>query len=146
MSTNLASTAETSGDPATILVIEDSEDILDLIQVALAQKGYSIAGVSTEAQAFEAWQRCHGHVDLLITDVHLGVTGSGLTVAEQFLQLNACLKVLIVTGSVEPSFLQRIEADYHVIRKPFQIAELQREVERLLQARRTSLAKVPANR
>src|SRR5947207_1101900 len=61
--------------PATIVLVEDSEDLRELMALCLRGGGYRVVATEDADEAFEAVRR--ERPDLVVTDLLLGIT-SGL--------------------------------------------------------------------
>jgi DNA-binding response OmpR family regulator len=82
---------------ATVLVIEDSEPVLDLMSTVLRRAGYRVEGVTDGQQALDLFSR--EHCDLVLLDVNLpGI--SGWEVLER-LRERSGIPIAMVTGISE---------------------------------------------
>lgn len=109
---------------ARILVVEDSDDVRQLLCVALADEGHAAHGVKTAAEGSRALER--GNYELLIADMRLP-DGSGAQLAEK--ARHRAVEALLTTG--HPEEMRRLELrgiDY--LRKPFPLKDLARLVDR----------------
>jgi DNA-binding response OmpR family regulator len=109
---------------ARILVVEDSDDVCQLLCVALAHEGHAAHGVKTAAEGSRALER--GNYEVMIADMRLP-DGSGAELAEK--ALTRAIEPLLTTG--HPEEMRRLELrgiDY--LRKPFLLRDLARLVDR----------------
>ncbi len=109
-----------------VLIVEDDFEVQGLIAEFLDQCGYRIA-VANERSVGEAILR-NTNPALMIADVKVrgGDCFALLRIAE-----GMGTKVLLISG--EPQSVERLEGGpLPILHKPFRLAELQREVKRLL--------------
>ncbi|MBV8888633.1 MAG: CBS domain-containing protein [Alphaproteobacteria bacterium] len=117
---------------ASLLVVEDEEDIRELLTAMLADDGHQCAeaGTCAAARALIEAQR----FDLVITDVKLP-DGTGIDVARAAKQ--AGTGCLLVTGDANQ--MQRLQfRDEEYLAKPFRASELRERVRKLLPAARVA--------
>ncbi|MBE7520051.1 MAG: response regulator [Thermoflexaceae bacterium] len=110
-----------------ILLAEDEQTISKLIQKVLAAAGHDVVGVTSAAEAIE---RLAGNGwDLLLLDLNLD-DGDGLPVIDAIARLGKHPPVVVMTG--ESDFEDGATAGpvAGVLRKPFDLDELERIVER----------------
>ncbi|MGP1615819.1 MAG: ATP-binding protein, partial [Pollutimonas bauzanensis] len=104
----------------TVLVVEDSPDILNLVRMVLQGAGYTVlpAASGTQALALE-----DAPVDLVLTDVVMpGMNGPEF--AERWLQLHPGVPVLYMTGYAEESVLPFSVNPDNLLLKPFKPTQL----------------------
>lgn len=123
--------------PATILAVEDSAEILELMEMALSSSGDTIICSSTAEEALRLWEQHGRSIDLMITDVRLGGSLSGLELAERLVGRRPSLRILAISGLFEAEQLSRLRGEVVLLRKPFSVSELRRSVELLLARDRT---------
>lgn len=124
---------EVTPQPATLLVVEDDQDIQSTLQDLFTMAGYRILVTTSGAAAIELLQR--EHVDLIVLDLMLPDT-SGYEVCEYVRQsTSAPTPILMLTAlNQQKHVLQGLEAgadDY--MKKPFVPDEMLLRVRRLLQ-------------
>ena len=132
----------TPASPATILVVEDSADLLDLLGFALNKQGYAVLSSLCQEQALSTWEKHRGHIDLLVTDVRLGASGSGLDLAEKLLALKPSLKVLAISGCFPTTHLPQLSGQVELLQKPFAFTDVLARVDTML---RPALAPGPSS-
>ena len=82
---------------ATVLLVEDEDQVRVLAESVLASQGHKTLTASTEDQALALVER--ENVDLLFTDIVLHTdVQAGLTLATEAVKLRPDLKVLYTTG------------------------------------------------
>ena len=125
---------------ARILVVEDSNDVQQLLCLALANEGHAAHGVETVAQGSSALEG--GNYELLIADIRLP-DGSGAELADR--ALTRGIEALLTTGHPEEmQLLERRGIGY--LRKPFPMKDMVRLVARLVAKRRLGRARDAASR
>ncbi len=117
---------------ATILFVEDESDIRDLVAAFLREAGYCVLAA---AQGEEAWQLFdrHPEIAVLLTDVMLPGETSGFSLARLACRTRPELRVIYVTGYVpQEDWLTCDKAPGPILHKPFQLAQLHRQIEEAL--------------
>jgi PAS domain S-box-containing protein len=105
----------------TVLVVEDSPDILRLVQVVLQAAGYTVIPESSGAAALE--REYSSPVDLVVTDVVMpGMNGPDFV--QRWLQRHPGTSVLYMTGYAEESVLPFSINPDNLLLKPFKPALL----------------------
>ena len=115
--------------PATILVVDDTADILALTSSVLENAGYAVLRCSGSQQALAVLRDGHD-IDLLLTDIAMpGIDGFEL--ARQARMARPLLPIAYLTG---PSHLPDGDgaALGPILKKPYRPDGLTREVEELL--------------
>jgi DNA-binding response OmpR family regulator len=116
-----------------VLVVEDEMLIGMLLADALGAMGYDVCAVEeTEAGAVAAAVRCNP--DLMIVDARLR-QGSGVSAVEEILRTGWIPHVFV---SGETSTIQALRPGAIVIQKPFRDMELNRAIQRALDATASS--------
>jgi len=116
-----------------IFVVDDLEDFRQLLEDVLSEQGYEVLSFERAADALAALQA--QAPDLLITDIRLGnENGLGLVRSIRANAETRQLPVIICTAAILD--LEGVEpiADpcLHILPKPFEIADLVRDVSDLL--------------
>lgn len=115
--------------PMRILVAEDEALVTRLLRTVLRQAGYDVHDVRSASEAIAAIRE--EDVRLVLLDMHLA-DGTGLRVLEALAELRRQLPVVLMTGEdVEPDD-PRIRLVSAILRKPFDIAELEETVRRYI--------------
>jgi len=118
---------------ATILLVEDQEDVRAVLHASLLRDGYMVMQASSGAQALEVSAAYAGKIDLLLTDVVMaGMSGRDL--ADRLVPLRPGLKVLYVSGYNEDTVLQKgvVEGLTEFLQKPFSPSALSHKVRHIL--------------
>ncbi len=127
---------------ASILVVEDEEEVRELLKDILTDGGHEVAFSSNGQKGLELFQE--KKFDLVFTD--LGMPGmSGWQVAEKIKQLSSDTPVALITGwevKKKKQELKKNGVDV-VVKKPFRVDEILRLVQEWM-AERDNHASVPA--
>ena len=116
-----------------VLVVEDEILIGMLLADALGAMGYEVCAIeATETGAVAAAARCNP--DLMIVDARLR-QGSGVSAVEEILRTGWIPHVFV---SGETSTIQALRPGAIVIQKPFRDMELDRAIQRALDATASS--------
>jgi signal transduction histidine kinase/CheY-like chemotaxis protein len=118
----------------TILVVEDNGGVRDYAKVVLSELGYRVleAGDANEALRLLA----ANSVDLLFTDVVLPGPMTGRALADKASKIRPGLPILFTTGYTRNAIVHqgRLDADVHLLNKPFTQQDLVRKIRELLDA------------
>lgn len=120
------------GPAGTVLVVEDDAEVRGYSAEILRDLGFEVRVTENAAQALEIL-RTDAELTLLFSDVGLpGVTGAEL--AEEALKLRPKLKVLLTTGYVQDTTMDRCRfvLGIQVLPKPFTRAELAEKIASVL--------------
>lgn len=110
-----------------ILIAEDEQLVTRLLRTVLEQAGYEVRDVRTVAEAVAALR--DEDIRLLLLDLHLA-DGTGLRVLDALAELRRQLPVVLMTGEEVDLEDPRARLVSAVLRKPFDVAELQEAVQR----------------
>jgi len=123
------------GAPARILVVDDDPLVIRLIIDTLLVEGHDVDSAENGVAALEKLR--HAHFDLILSDLHMPqLDGVGLYRALTEGKGHPVPKIVFLTGSVGTSDLHRFlkETGLPLLRKPFNLAELQEIVRQALAA------------
>ena len=114
-----------SADGATILVVEDSEPLRDLIFETLETMGYTALLAQDGHQAIRICMQFTGPIDLLLTDVMMPKM-KGPEVMKRVKQMRPDIGVLFMSGYTNDVTVRQgiSNADVSFIQKPFSSTEL----------------------
>lgn len=107
----------------SVLLVDDSPHMLDVLCEMLAEKGYEITRALGGEAAIEALSTCR--FDLIITDLHMGRV-SGIDVLKRAKALCPETAVIIVTGNTSATHVieaLRYNVDGYLL-KPFTMLDL----------------------
>jgi signal transduction histidine kinase len=121
----------------TILVVEDSDPVRELILGMLREKGYNVLAASDGDEALEMAEKHEGAIHLLVTDVVMPRLG-GPELAQRLLKDRPGMSVLFMSGYTDKGivFGSEIEPDRDFLQKPFTTGELARRVRGILDSTR----------
>lgn len=115
----------------TILIVEDSVEILDLAEEILSSKGYKILRASTAQQALDVL-KSHPDIEMVFTDIVMPGAMNGISLAHEVKRLYPKTSILITTGFAEDVHGRPRQSDYEIIYKPYMPQELVRKVHGVL--------------
>jgi PAS domain S-box-containing protein len=118
---------------ATILLVEDEEDVREVLRAGLMRDGHKLLEASCAADALNISAAYEGTIDMMMTDVVMSGM-SGRELADQLMPMRPGMKVLFVSGYNEDTVLQKgvIERQMEFLQKPFTRAVLSRKVREIL--------------
>ena len=111
---------------ATVLIVEDEEQVRVLAESYLREQGHHTVSAATAEEALAVFEVA-ACIDLLFTDINLqGDVSAGLGVAKQARERHADLKVLYATGqAVTDGMKAMMVEDSAVLEKPYTVEQLQ---------------------
>jgi DNA-binding response OmpR family regulator len=117
----------------TLLVVDDEQLILDLLQRALAKRGYQVLTAASVPDALTLYAQNREQIALVITDLAMPVA-DGAALALELRQMNPDLPVLVSTGITAEAEIAPLKKAgvWGVVRKPYQIQELLATIRALL--------------
>ena len=119
--------------PATVLIVEDEEDVRQLAAESLEEFGYRVLLAEDAPAAVSMLER--DTVDLLLSDIVMPGGMSGLELADQARRLRCELPVLLTTGYAEAiDHAAARRPSIELLRKPFGPRELGAKVQQMLSA------------
>jgi DNA-binding response OmpR family regulator len=113
----------------TVLVVDDEPSLRLLCRVNLELEGLRVLEAATLAEARAVLER--EHVDVAVLDVHLG-SDDGRDLLDELRAAESATRVVMLTGSVEPSSGGRFAAADRVVTKPFEPVQLVATVRELV--------------
>ena len=112
---------------ATVLLIEDNPAVADASTGLLEQLGYTVRWASN---AEAALSEIDGNgVDLVFSDIVMPGRMDGLKLARTIRDRKPELPILLTTGYSESA--RHVRSDFPVLRKPYRIQDLSRELSKL---------------
>jgi PAS domain S-box-containing protein len=113
------------GRAETILVVEDSDDVLDLARGHLTKLGYTVLVARSGEEAVAAYDAVEGRIDLLFTDIAMPGGMNGLVLASTLRERAPGLPVLLTTGYNDELVTEGPGAPgMDVLGKPYRRSEL----------------------
>ncbi len=125
---------QTLGDGSRVLVAEDDPQVREVIERALASRGFNVRAAASGAEALSLAAAWNADIDLLVTDVVMpGMSGREL--ATELLRLRPETRVLFVSGYTDDELLRRgIERGAAFLHKPFTTSSLLDAIRLLLES------------
>jgi CheY-like chemotaxis protein len=111
-----------------VLVVEDNPEVAEVTIAMLGQLGYEVEAVHDADTALNLIEQ--RSFDLVVSDIVMAGFTDGIGLARAIRDRNPRLPVLLVTGYSHTA--ADVSADFVVMRKPFQLAELSRAAARLI--------------
>jgi CheY-like chemotaxis protein len=113
------------GGSESILVVEDTDDVREVVVADLRRLGYRVSAAPDGPAALDLIERGL-EPDLLLTDVQLPGGMDGVRLAEQIRQQRPNMAVLFMSGYVEDlaAFGDQLNQQTNLLRKPFSRAQL----------------------
>lgn len=122
----------TAGDTGTVLLVEDTPDIRDLLHLVLTEAGYRVTAVATGTEALVALAEIA--YALVVTDYHLpDMTGAAVAQATQ--QCVPPPTLLLMSGHPEIALVAKTIGADGWFRKGDPLPTLLTQIARLLEAR-----------
>jgi CheY-like chemotaxis protein len=131
--TNDKNTTSQDAAKATILVVEDEPEILNLCRLMLEKSGFRVLTAATPNAAIVIAEEWSGKIDLLLTDVVMpGMNGSDLSV--KLLTISPGFRILFMSGYTADIIASHgvLDPAVNFIRKPFTIKALAGKVNEVL--------------
>ncbi len=119
-----ASTAIDASPGGLALLVEDNPEVAEVTLAMLAQLGYRVHAERNAVTALQSLER--GNFDLVVSDILMAGPMDGLALAGAVRKSRPALPVLLVSGYSQAA--ASAAAEFVVLRKPFQLAELSRAV------------------
>ena len=124
---NVEQTTATAPANPTVLLVDDNRDLLHFLERLMADAGWSLL---TAESATEARRLVQEHkpnaalLDFMLPD------GNGVELGADFLQANASMLVIIMTGTILPPEEEAMceEHNFPVLRKPFLASDVMNQI------------------
>lgn len=119
----------------TVLVVDDEEMVLEAMENILERLGYKVLIAGHGLEALERYRSCREGIDLVIMDLHMPGMSGRETISE-LMKLDPELKILVFSGFFQKRLVRELRAQglVHLLRKPFTLEEVAREVRTVLDA------------
>jgi len=122
---------ETTTSAATILVVEDNDDVRSVAESHLVDMGYRVRSARSGEEALALLDR-DGPVDLLFTDLVMPGGMNGLVLSQRVRERVPDLPVLMTTGYTDEMASQAEASTVPVLGKPYRRADLVSRIRALL--------------
>jgi len=113
----------------TVLVVEDSREVADVTATLLEQLGYRVVRAENAGEALHHLQQGI-EVDLLFSDIVMPGPMDGIALAEHCQARYRELPVLLTSGFSDAA--QAADGRFDILRKPFELAALERAIAAVL--------------
>jgi len=115
-----------TGDEATILIVEDDDAVRGLVREVLDHSGYRVFEAEHGEAALEVWKEHAQEIDLLLTDMVMPGSVNGLELSKRLLAEQPDLKVIYTSGYSAELFGSdiRLEEGRNYLPKPYLSAKL----------------------
>ncbi len=114
---------EDPGHGETILVAENTPQILAIVTSALRSKGYRVLQASDGCEASELHEKHRATTRLLILDADLPNKG-GTALLHDVRASGSSVPAILITGRPDPAVQEDALPGLHVLRKPFHVGSL----------------------
>ena len=120
---------------ATILLVEDDDDVREHSQEILSELGYRVLTARDSSEALSLLE-ASDDIELLFTDVGLPGALNGRQLADEARRRRPTLKVLFTTGYARNAIVHqgRLDPGVELITKPFTYTALARKLHQVLEA------------
>jgi DNA-binding response OmpR family regulator len=110
-----------------VLIAEDESVVAMDLETELRQRGYSVVGIA--ASASEVLRLADEQLpDIVLLDIHLQGSGDGLLVAARLEQNSQPPGIVLMTAAPRTEVLDKAQAQWGVLSKPFNMQELQQAI------------------
>ena len=116
----------------TILVVDDNPEVAKVTSTMLTQLGYRVVVAEGAQEALALLQQAK--VDLVFSDIVMPGAMNGLALAREVKARHPALPVVLTSGY--SNVAGGAEVEFVILRKPFQVAGLERVVRQALQRER----------
>ena len=118
---------------ATVLLVEDEQDMLNILERILLQHGYKVLKATDGEEALDIYRSHDQTIDVVLLDIGLPKV-SGRDVLLEIKNNNPDAKVIVASGYLEPEL--RAEVDHagvtHFLHKPYMLDEVVKAVQSLV--------------
>ncbi len=116
---------EIAGGTETVLLIEDEEMLREFLKAILMSKGYTVLTASDGEEGVRQYQEHHETIAAVISDLGLPKL-AGEEVFRRIRSLNPNVRIILVSGYIDPETKASLEADgaRYFIPKPYAVNEI----------------------
>ena len=121
--------ASTASGHETIMVVDDEPSLRVLLRLALGRRGYSVVEAADGIDALELFRDRKGEIDLVVLDIVMPRLGGHATF-ERLKEMDPGVRVLFATGyGLDDESEQLLGSGaLGIIRKPYDLSTLEREI------------------
>lgn len=118
----------------TILLVEDDAPVRHQVERTLRESGYKVLAAGSPDEALDIAGEHAAPIQLLVTDVAMPRGMSGPELASRLRDSRAAVPVPFMSGHADDLLAQRgtLDADVHLLRKPFTVDALKSRVREML--------------
>jgi two-component system, cell cycle sensor histidine kinase and response regulator CckA len=127
-------TTATSIGTATVLLVEDEENMLNILERILLEHGYKVLKAADGEKALEIY-RCHEHtIDAVLLDIGLPKI-SGRDVFLEIKNDNPNVKIIVASGYLEPELKAEVNRAgvNHFLHKPYMLDEVVKALQSVIE-------------
>ena len=126
-------TTATSMGAATILVVEDEQNMLNVLELILLQHGYKVLKATDGEKALEVYRYHDQTIDAVLLDIGLPKL-SGRDVLLEIKNNNPDVKIIVASGYLEPELKAQVDRAgvNHFLHKPYMLDEVVKAVQRVI--------------
>ena len=114
----------------TALVVDDVEDMLDLLEIALNCAQFSVLRASSIPEALALFEEHAVEIDLLMTEVRVG-SDNGLDLAKRLRTAKPSLQILAISAFSRDRKAVNVDKGIAFLPKPFSASELRKKLDTL---------------
>ncbi len=117
----------------TVLLVEDSSAVRELVTLTLTAQGYNVVKATNGAEALTLFKNHEGEIHLLLTDIVMPQMG-GKELADRVSEINPNIKVIFTSGYSNDAISHYGVLDPEIVflQKPFSPGELVAKVRQVL--------------
>jgi PAS domain S-box-containing protein len=122
------------GTGQRVLVVDDEPSVAAVVRLALQRSGYAPEVFTSSEEAWDRFSRASGQFDLLLID-HQMPKLNGADFVQRVRRVTPALPIILMSGRFARSEVPEAQPDTGItsIKKPFEVAELLRQVKTVLQ-------------
>ncbi len=130
-----ADAAPSAAGHETIMIVDDEVDLRSLVRVTLGSRGYTVIEAADGMEAVEKFRSSPGAIDLVLLDLVMPRLG-GRETFQRLRELDPEVKALFATGYGVDSKTEDLLSTgaLGIIRKPYEIETVEKEIRRILDA------------
>lgn len=117
----------------TVLLVEDDDEVAALVSEMLVQLGYGVVRAASARAALGALANGR-EVDLVFSDIMMPGGMSGVDLAQELHRRRPDIPVLLTSGYAEPARRDAESARIPILRKPYQVEDLEAALRMTLEA------------